>query len=184
MFMKKGGGNKPQLYDPDNGQYSDEEKKVFFEQEMSNIVLRYIFGAKGTYEPRFPINGFHNADYCRLFLEHCLPGLNRDFPEEKVTEYLLKKREINDKSSFFALHGYTMANASELYQQLMDRADFSQMEFERLTDFGIKLSVPTEIFSKKEGKRIQIRTIWIYQRNEMMHFVTVDLKRRAKDEKH
>ena len=72
MPYKTGGGGLPELYDPDNGQYTDEEKAKLLDGEISNIVMRYIFGLSGTYDPRYPIYGFHSDEYRELYVKYKL----------------------------------------------------------------------------------------------------------------
>lgn len=180
MLPKKiGGGGELEFYDPEDGRYASitqERKNELFEQEMSNMVMRYIFDIKETYMPRFPIVGFHNDEYCELYVRHCIYKISRFMPWEKVTNYLLVKKLSGDKSKFFKLHGYDQTKAQKLYDQIMEGADFTKMKYQKLKIYGIYVVVPTKIYSEKLYKHITINTIWLYKKeDERMHFITVDL---------
>ncbi len=97
---KKGGGNQQELYDPENGQYTDKEKAKILDDGISNMVMRYIFGLDNTFEPRFPIFGFHNDEYCELYVKHRICKLYPCLSYNKI-EYLLTPISKNDKNNFF-----------------------------------------------------------------------------------
>jgi len=179
MFpTKKGGGGYQELYDPENGQYTDEEKNKFLDDEISNIVMRYIFGLNDTYDPRFPIFGFHSEEYCELYVKHRIYKDYKDLDYNKIDNYLLKPLDKNDKSYFFKLHGYDKSKRDELYKQIIDRTDMSKMEFDHLNEYGILVEAPTKLYSYTDKKDINIWTVWIYKMDEWFHFVTVDLERK------
>ena len=180
MYPKKiGGGGELEFYDPDDGRYASitqERKNQLLEQEMSNIVMRYVFGIEDTYMPRFPIAGFHDDSYCELYVRHCIYTIYRCMPWEKITNYLLVKKQSGDKSNFFKLLGYGQLNAKDLYDQIMENSDFSKMKYQKLKIYGIYVVVPTKIFSKKDSKYVSIKTIWLYKKEDKkMHFITVDI---------
>lgn len=177
---KPGGGNLPQLYNPENGKYTDEEKNKLFEKELANIVMRYMFGQTNTYHPRYPIYGFHNKEYCELYVKHAIYQANSDLPAEKVKDYLLKPKQKDDKSHFFNVHGYNLSNWEKLLTAILSHTDYSQIEYDQLTEFGLFVTVPTTINSLYSGKKITFFTIWRYdQKDQWMHFVTVDLGKRS-----
>ena len=175
---KKGGGGFSELYDPENGQYTDEEKSKYFDEEMANIVMRYVFGMQNTYDPRFPIFGFHSNDYCELYIKYRICKNYKDVNYNKIDNYLFKQLDKDDKSGFFKLNGYDKTKRDELYKQLIERTDFTKMEFDRLNEYGILVKTPTKLYSYSHRKDIIIWTIWIYKTDEWFHFVTVDLGRK------
>lgn len=179
MPYKTGGGGMPELYDPDNGQYTDEQKSKLLDTELSNIVLRYIFGLSGTFEPRYPIYGFHSDEYCELYVRFRICKNQKYINYDKIDNYLLKPLLKNDKSLFFKLHGYDISRRNELYKQLILNTDMTKMKFDHLNEFGILVNVPTQLYSYKEKKNILIYTVWIYKKDEWFHFVTVNLKKRG-----
>ena len=177
---KIGGGNKPQDYDPENGQYVDEQKHSL-EDQMKNIVFRYIFGDFDTYDPFFPVYGFHDEDYCDMYVTFALKKPVKYFPEEKVTKYLLVWNKSGDKSNFFRIHGYSLDNrANELYDQILKNSDMSKRKFNRFTSKCLSIEVPTKIFSYKYNKNITIKTIWRVTENGQAHFITVVLEKGEK----
>ena len=178
--FKPGGGNHPQLYDPNNGQYSQEQISKLFEEEMANIVMRYIFGLpQDTYYPRYPILGFHNDDYCKLYVRHAIYDIKKDIPEAKVRDYLLKYRKEDDKSKFFKMHGYSTDNYVKLLEEIYYGSDFTRRRFERFDEFGLTIAVPTKIYSEKEHKKIMIITYWKYGYDkDYMHFITVNINKK------
>lgn len=180
MYPKKhGGGGLPELYDPENGQYvSEEDKAKYLDNEIGNIVMRYIFGINGTYDPRFPIFGFHSDDYCELYVKYRICKIYQDIDYNKIDNYFLKPLTKNDKSNFFFEHGYDIDKRDNLYDQLYYGTDFAKMKFDHLNPYGIIVKIPTKIYSYKEKKDILIYTVWIYRKDEKFHLVTVDLEKR------
>jgi hypothetical protein len=176
---KPGGGNLPQLYDPENGQYTDEEKTKLLEDEIANIVMRYIFGLTNTYEPRYPIYGFHNKEYCELYIRHAIYRADCDVPVEKVRDYLLKHRDRDDKSSFFKTLGYDVTKWDELHNIITANTDFSKMEYDLFNEYGLRIDAPVTMKSLIDGKEFIFYGVWRYDRKDrLMHFITVDLKKR------
>ncbi len=166
-----------ELYDPENKQYTDEEKNKLFNDELSNIIKRYIFGLQNTYPPRYPILGFHTEEYCELYVKHTISDLNRDLPYEKI-EYLLTSTDSNDKSLFFNLIGYknNENGRNELFIQIMKGLDFGNIKFLKLNKYGIFVDIPANIYSKRRNKIIKIPTVWKYDKNRMFHFITAFTK--------
>lgn len=140
--------------------------------------MRYLFGINDTYDPRFPIYGFHSDEYCELYVKHRICKDLKDISYDKIDNYFLKHQIKGDKSHFFFLHGYDLSKRDELFNQIYYGSDFTKMEFDRLNKFGIMVRVPTQIYSYRERKNILIYTIWIYKKDEWFHLVTVDLEKR------
>lgn len=155
MPYKIGGGGLPQLYDPKNGQYTDEEKHEILNNELENMVKRYKFGMKDTYVPQFPIVGFHSNEYCEIYVKHTICDLLRFLPYEKI-QYLLTYKIKDDKSIFFNLLGYKsdLIGRNELYEQIFIGSDFANMKFDRLDKYGIFVNVPTKIYHKIKQKYV------------------------------
>ncbi len=173
MPYKIGGGGMPELYDPNNGQYTDEQKSKLLEKELSNIVLRYIFGLNGTFDPRYPIYGFHSDEYCDLYVKFRISNIYRNLPYDKI-RYLLTSRNKNDKSNFFGLLGYELNDndINSLFKEIIDGSNFAKMQFNKLNQYGLFVKVPTKIYDKRKLKYILITTIWKYTEDMQMHFIT------------
>lgn len=173
MPYKIGGGGMPELYDPDNGQYTDEQKSKLLEAELSNIVLRYIFGLDRTFDPRYPIYGFHSDEYCELYVKYRISIIYRNLSYDKIN-YLLTYRNKNDKSYFFRLLGYELSEGDikSLFKEIMDGSNFTKMKFNKLNQYGLFVKVPTKIRNKKTLEYISITTIWKYTKDERIHFIT------------
>lgn len=174
MFpTKKGGGGKQELYDPENGQYTDEEKAKLLDDEISNMVMRYIFGLDDTFDPRFPIFGFHNDEYCELYVKHRICKLYRCLSYNKI-EYLLTPISKNDKSNFFKLLGYGLNDTDKniLYKEIIDGTDFTKRKFNKLNEFGLFIKAPTKLYNKNRTKFVYITTIWKYGKDEKLTFIT------------
>ena len=177
---KKGGGEKLQLYDPKNGEYTDEDKKKLFEDEMSNIVLRCIFNDDDTYIPRYPIFGFHDDDYCRLYVGYCIKKPHFFINKKKVTDYLLTFRKNSDKSLFFKKQGYTLENSNELYNQLIEGSNIDTIKYNKIHPYGLNVEMTTTIQSITYNKKIAMKSIWRFEEdNNRLMFITVILKKQG-----
>lgn len=186
MPYKPGGGNRPELYDPRNGQYTDDIdvelfKKQSLELELTNIVGRVVFKnyhpEDTLFEPRYPIYRFHNDLYCRMYIIDQVRGKNIFIDYQKITKYLLVRKESNDKSHFFELHGYTNKNPYELYEAIVTGTDTNKAKYHKIDEYGLFVEIPTKIYSKREKGYITITTIWRFDENtKRLHFVTVLLK--------
>lgn len=176
MAIKKkpGGGNHPQNYDTNTGEYSNESSS--FEEELMNIKNRYEKRDKNTYYPRFPIYGYHNDEYAKLFAEHALYGYTFYLAEQKVNKYLLVKLPLNDKSNFFNLHGYFLDNWNELYEEIVKGSINQTLYFNGLRKTGLFVYTKTNIKSKTLNKNIKIYCSWkieIVNGRYVLRFVTV-----------
>ena len=175
MPYKTGGGGLPELYDPDNGQYTDEEKAKLLDGEISNIVMRYIFGLSGTYDPRYPIYGFHSDEYRELYVKYKLRDCKicAILPYEKIG-YLLTHKDKDDKSHFFNLLGYELNDDDKkaLCDEIMEGADFSKMKYSRSNEYGLLVEVPTKIYDRAKRRHIRINAIWLYDEKGQFNFVT------------
>ena len=60
---------------------------------------------------------------------------------EKVTGYLLRWREEDDKSAFLALAGYTLENAEQLINDLREQLMTLDAEFIEDTEYGPKYRI-------------------------------------------
>jgi hypothetical protein len=59
-----------------------------------------------------------------------------DIPVEKITDYLLVKKEKNDKSKFLLNLGYSQENYQELLNDIRNIALSNDINLERSSEFG------------------------------------------------
>jgi len=179
-MQKTGGGGKPQDYDPADGQYVDENKEAQLRYEIDNLKRRYYGDARGTFEPRFPVKGFHDDEYGRLYVAHCLKPFIRVFDPRKVSDYLLIPRKKDDKSHFFTQFGYGPQDSALLYSKILSGADFSELKYNKITNYGLSLYLPISITDKTGTRLIRFISVWYYSESEQatMKFVTVLLDKK------
>jgi Domain of unknown function (DUF6883) len=80
----------------------------------------------------------------------------------KVTQYLLKLREEDDKSKFLAQAGYTAAHAEQLLQDLRGLLA-TDAEFVQATDYGDKYQVYGTL-TGPNGRKLHVISIWMIER--------------------
>ena len=185
MPLKPGGGNRPELYDPKNGRYvADEEfKKSSHELELSNVVARVVFKDYNPdstlFTPRYPIFGYHSDLYNRMYVVDQVRGKPIFIRDNKVKDYLLKHNEINDKSHFFEIHGYSRDNYIELRDAIINGTDSSRAKYNKMTHYGLFVEMQTKIYSRKEKDYIKIITIWkVDEKTLNLNFITVNLDKK------
>ena len=161
MKYKPGGGKKPEPYDPNTGQYTSKSK--IQENELKSVFTKSFLDLKNK---DYPIYGVHGEAYCILYVNDVVKGVEINISDNKISDYLLRPLEKDDKSHFFELHGYK-------------RSDSKKVKYNKITDKGLFVEMPTKIYSYKEGKYITITTIWKYDKTtKTLQFITVNLKKR------
>jgi Domain of unknown function (DUF6883) len=80
----------------------------------------------------------------------------------KVTHYLLKLREEDDKSKFLAQAGYTAAHAEQLLQDLRGLLA-ADAEFVQNTEYGDKYQICGKL-AGPNGRKLRVTTIWMIER--------------------
>ena len=80
----------------------------------------------------------------------------------KVTQYLLKLRDEDDKSLFLAQAGYTAAHAERLLQDLRSLLE-TDAEFVKKTDYGDKYQI-RGILAGPNGHTLRVVSIWMIER--------------------
>ena len=91
-----------------------------------------------------------------------------DIPAEKITEYLLVRKEKNDKSKFLLALGYSLNNWQNLINDIKGIATNNDMVLERESEFGNLYSINGELKSKL------INTIWLKQvEKNIYRFITL-----------
>ncbi|MDQ3683227.1 MAG: hypothetical protein M3352_09165 [Bacteroidota bacterium] len=91
-----------------------------------------------------------------------------EIPVEKITEYLLAKKEKNDKSKFLLSLGYSRENWQDLLNDIKTIAVANELILERKSEFGNLYSI------KGLLKRKFIITIWLKQVDkDIYRFITL-----------
>jgi hypothetical protein len=80
----------------------------------------------------------------------------------KVTQYLLKPREEDDKSKFLAQAGYSAAHAEQLLQDLC-KLLAAEAEFVQKTEYGDKYQICGKL-TGPNGRSLRIISIWMIER--------------------
>ena len=77
----------------------------------------------------------------------------------KVTHYLLKLRDEDDKSQFLALAGYTLARADRLLDDLRSLLD-GDAQFVQTTEYGDKYRIRGTL-AGPNGKQLRVVSVWM-----------------------
>lgn len=88
--------------------------------------------------------------------------------KEKITNYLLVKKEKNDKSSFLKGLGYNHKNVEELIRDILKLATMEEIKLSRENVYGSLFKI--------EGflRQTRVTTIWFEQvKNQKFYFVTL-----------
>jgi len=81
--------------------------------------------------------------------------------ERKIREYLLTQRSEDDKSSFLALAGYTLANWRQLEADLRRQVQEAEAVLIRTTQYGDIYEIRDQL-AGPNGKVLNIITFWIH----------------------
>ncbi len=77
----------------------------------------------------------------------------------KVTQYLLKLRNEDDKSRFLAQAGYMLAHADRLLEDLHALLD-GEAEFIQTTEYGDKYRIRGTL-TGPNGKQLRVISVWM-----------------------
>ncbi len=103
-----------------------------------------------------------------LFLNMKIRPEQLDIPAEKITEYLLAKKEKNDKSKYLLSLGYSKENWQDLLNDIKNISVNNDLVLERTSEFGNLYSIKGVLKSKL------IITIWLQQVNKDVYkFITL-----------
>lgn len=80
-----------------------------------------------------------------------------DISFEKITEYLLVKKEKNDKSKFLFALGYSRENWQELLYDIRNIAINNDLILQQINEFGNLFTVKGKLKQKK------MITVWLQQ---------------------
>ncbi len=78
------------------------------------------------------------------------------------------------KTIFFKLLGYVLNDTYKniLYKEIIDGTDFAKRKFNKLNEFGLFIKAPTKLYNKNRTKSVYITTIWKYDKDEKLTFIT------------
>ncbi len=77
----------------------------------------------------------------------------------KVTQYLLKLRDEDDKSKFLSLAGYTVAHADKLLEDLRALLN-GEAEFIQTVEYGDKYRIRGTLIGPN-GKPLRVVSVWM-----------------------
>ncbi len=104
--------------------------------------------------------------------------LNIEIAKEKITGYLLKERDDNDKSKYLSLAGYSQENFEQLISDLRTQILILDATVIDSTQYGEKYEIRGVLKSPTEME-IDIITIWMKEyKTERWKFVTLFPTRR------
>ena len=85
---------------------------------------------------------------------------NTIIARRKLTEYVLRHRDEDDKSGFLALAGYTLADADRLLNDLRSQVLPLEAEWIEDTEYGPKYRIRATL-TGPNGGRLRVVTIWM-----------------------
>lgn len=92
--------------------------------------------------------------------------------EAKITQYLLQKKAVNDKSKFLAQAGYTLATTATLEQHLRDLLTLEALYLET-NRFGERYQIVGHL-KGINGIQLRVTTIWMTEHDTgITKFITL-----------
>jgi hypothetical protein len=88
---------------------------------------------------------------------------NVSIPDDKFTQYLLVKREFDDKSKFLLSAGFTLENYYFLIRELKQLIGREEAVKERENSYGVFYSVIGTL-TGPQGKKLPVITIWLHKK--------------------
>jgi len=170
MEFKLGGGRHMQPYDPENGQYTDEDALIIGEKDMENLVLVYLFGMDYDHLVfHFPNYKIHNEDYCEMFVKYIRRFIKNEdaIVETRKIEYLLSVHYQRDKSSFLNKIGYNRDNVEQLIEDIRWNTDFQTATFKTINNFTFNFKAKTTI------NNYVVTTAWQLSKNGDIRLITL-----------
>lgn len=168
--FKLGGGNHMQPYNPDNGQYTDEDIGKIKEKDMENLVLIYLYGLNYDHlKIHFPNYKIHDKDYCDMFIKYIRDFINKENAkvEKKKIVYLLTYQRERDKSIFLDKLGYNYSNIELLIEDIRWGTDFSTATFKVINKYTLSFEAKTTI------SHCVVTTAWQLLSNGEVRLITL-----------
>jgi hypothetical protein len=91
---------------------------------------------------------------------------------EKLTKYLLVRRQINDKSRFLEQLGFTVWNSSVLEKAIRQLAGAHESTVDRVDEWGIFHVVVGDLIGPS-GTAARVRLVWVLSADARWRFVTL-----------
>lgn len=96
-----------------------------------------------------------------------------EIAREKITKYLLTKRDESDKSLYLTTAGYTIDEYEQLVEDLRNQILLFDATLIELTEFGDKYEI-NGVLKSPSGKELSIKTIWMKEHaTEKWKFITL-----------
>lgn len=168
MPYKKGGGNLPQLYDIETGQYDDETKTKINENDKKSLVLVHYFGIHyNELDFHFPAYGLHDDEYCDIFVKYCRRIIRNFDVDINKCVYFLRPTVKNDKSKFLVSLGYSISNPENLlsdiycntYVDTLTFSSFNKGYLRCIAKTILKGKIVTSVWELKTNFHIRLITI-------------------------
>ncbi len=94
-------------------------------------------------------------------------------PFEKISNYLLVARELDDKSKLLARAGFTQENPDLLLRAIRELAAGAEAVEDRTNEYGVVLRAEGELRGPN-GRSLTVVTIWIrWHADGLVRFVTL-----------
>lgn len=170
MPFKPGGGEKLQLYNKNNGEYTRNPK---CEEDERILVLKKLFNLDIPGEIAYPELGIHDDDYCDSFVACCGNFENPFINDDKFTKYLLIHKDVNDKSQLLYLMGYSLNNWEELKKQIKQGTNLRKRGKYRFSEGVLTFAANTTIKNKRTGANETLITIWAIEKDYTIRFITL-----------
>jgi len=170
MPYKKGGGEKQQLYDKNNGEYI---RNPICEEDEENLIMIKLFGIDTKKDISYPIVGIHDKDYCELVVKYCLQIKQIYISNDKITNYLLIPELSKDKSKILNLIGYDITNWEELLNQIIVGTDFKKKKLKDFNDKKFTINAETKIWDKIYNRYYFCTTAWFIEKDFSLRFITL-----------
>jgi hypothetical protein len=92
--------------------------------------------------------------------------------DEKVRDYLLKPLDVDDKSGYLTLAGYTREDYWELLRDIREQLLPGEAEYQERNSFGDYYIVKGYLRGPN-GRRLGVRTVWLHEVSERIRFLTL-----------
>lgn len=174
MPYKIGGGNKLQWYNVKNGEYDElDTNYAAVSQESIKRLNNFINKLAIQSDVYFPNYQVHDKEYCKSFIEVFKNCIFKDPDSISLSKckYLLTYNREKDKSMFLNSMGFYSDGA--LYFALSESVDFKNASFDKIDEYGIFISVETDLFSVDKTFTKKVDTIWLLDSNLRARFVTM-----------